>query len=149
MNRCTHLPAPRFPAWRIALITALLGLSLSASAQQSVRPFPPNALRGTMQVTQPPELLLDGQYARLSPGARIRGESNLLVLSGTLVGQSLVVNYVRDQQGMVKDVWVLNTTEAQQDMPGATASSNYVSGDAATTDSATTSGTPSTAPAQQ
>jgi hypothetical protein len=128
MNRCTQAPAPRTAAWRITLATALLGLSLSASAQESVRPFPANALRGTLQVTQPPELLLNGQKARLSPGARIRGVNNLLVMSGTLVGQSLTVNYVRDAQGMVHEVWLLNATEAQQRMPGAPAASNYQSG---------------------
>jgi hypothetical protein len=73
-------------------------------------------------------LLLNGQKARLSPGARIRGVNNLLVMSGTLVGQSLTVNYVRDAQGMVHEVWLLNATEAQQRMPGAPAASNYQSG---------------------
>ena len=149
MNRCTQAPAPRAATWRIALISALLGLGLSATAQDSVRPFPANALRGTLQVTQPPELLLDGQSARLSPGARIRGVNNLLVMSGTLVGQSLLVNYVRDAQGMVHEVWLLNATEAQQRMPGAPAASNYQSGypPASTDGSAPASGT--SAPAQQ
>ncbi|MBI2751604.1 MAG: hypothetical protein HYX43_20295 [Burkholderiales bacterium] len=127
MNRCTHLFAMRPPAWRIALISTLLGLSLSASAQQSVRPFPANALRGTLQVTNPPEVLLDGNAARLSPGARIRGVNNLLVMSGAIVGQSLVVNYVRDPQGLVHEVWVLNATEAEQRMPGAQPQRNYAS----------------------
>jgi len=105
----------------------MLGLALSAGAQQSVRPFPANALRGTMQITQPPELLMDGKYARLSPGARIRGDNNMLVMSGAIAGQSLVVNYVRDPLGLIHEVWILNATEAQQKMPGAPAQSNYVS----------------------
>ena len=117
MNRCTQTPSPRTATWRVTLATALLGLCLSASAQESVRPFPANALRGTLQVTQPPELLLNGQAARLSPGARIRGVNNLLVLSASLVGQSLTVNYVRDAQGLVHEVWLLNATEAKQRMP--------------------------------
>ena len=125
MNRCTQAPSPRTAAWRATLVTALLGLSLSANAQDSVRPFPANALRGTLQVTQPPEVLPNGQTARLSPGARIRGVNNLLVVSGALVGQSLVVNYVRDAQGMVHEVWLLNATEARQKMPGAPAQANY------------------------
>ncbi len=125
MNRCTQAPAPRTAAWKTAWVTALLGLCLSANAQDSVRPFPANALRGTLQVTQPPELLLNGQTARLSPGARIRGVTNLLVMSSSLVGQSLVVNYVRDAQGMVHEVWLLNATEARQKMPGAPAHGNY------------------------
>jgi hypothetical protein len=125
MNRCTQASAPRTAAWRIILATALLCMGLVAHAQDSVRPFPANALRGTLQVTQPPELLLNGQTARLSPGARIRGVNNMLVMSGALVGQSLVVNYVRDAQGMVHEVWLLNPTEARQKMPGMPAQGNY------------------------
>jgi len=125
MNRCTKAPTPRTATWRVLSVTTLLGLGLSVSAQDSVRPFPANALRGTLQVTQPPELLLNGQTARLSPGARIRGVNNMLVMSSSLVGQSLVVNYVRDAQGMVHEVWLLNATEARQKMPGAPAQGNY------------------------
>ena len=120
MAACLHAPPFGYSASR-----PRLGLSLSANAQDSVRPFPANALRGTLQVTQPPEVLLNGQTARLSPGARIRGVNNLLVVSGALVGQSLVVNYVRDAQGMVHEVWLLNATEARQKMPGAPAQANY------------------------
>jgi len=146
MNRCNHQSKPRSPARRIALMTALLGLALSASAQQSVRPFPANALRGTLQVTNPPEVLLNGSTARLSPGARIRGENNLLVMSGAIVGQSLVVNYVRDPLGQVHEAWILNATEAEQKMPGAPAQRNYISEayapTAAGNNAATTTATP-------
>ena len=75
-------------------------------------PIPAAAQRGVLQVLQPPEVLLDGQAARLSPGARIRGRDNLLALSAALVGQSLSVRYVRDPQGLVHEVWLL--TEAEQ-----------------------------------
>jgi hypothetical protein len=109
------------------LTTALLALATVASAQEAVRPFPPAAKRATLQVTYPPEILLNGQVARLSPGARIRGTNNMLVLSGSLAGQTLLVNYVKDPQGMVHEVWVLNATEARQPKEGATLPPNYVS----------------------
>ena len=129
MNRCNLLLSPLAPVWRRGLIatTLLLLAATSAHAQQAVRPFPAAAQRGVMQITYPPEMLLNGQTARLSPGARIRGTNNLLVLSGSLAGQSLLVNYVRDPQGMIHEVWLLNNTEAQQPMAGAPALSNYVS----------------------
>ena len=149
MNRCTTLPKLHSPARRVALIAALLGLSFSASAQHSVRPFPANALRGTMQVTHPPELLLDGRPARLSPGARIRAENNLLVMSGTLVGKSLVVNYVRDPQGMLHDVWVLNATEALQPLRGAAPLSNSQSDNALSSQGAGVVAAPATGRQQQ
>ena len=42
-------------------------------------------------VTQPPNVTLDGQPDRLSPGSRIRGANNMLQMSGALVGQNLLV----------------------------------------------------------
>ena len=101
MNRCTRPSSRLARIGRAGILTALLLAATAVGAQQSVRPFPPNALRGTLQVTNPPELLLDGRNARFSPGARIHAVNNLLVMSGTLAGQSLVVNYVRDSQGLV------------------------------------------------
>ena len=135
MNRCLRSPTTLASPWRAALLaTALLALANNASAQESVRPFPPAAKRATLQVTYPPEILLNGQAARLSPGARIRGTNNMLVLSASLAGQTLLVNYVKDAQGMVHEVWVLNATEAQQKREGSSLPPNYV------TDAVTASG---------
>ncbi len=122
MNRCCHAAATL-----AFLIPVFFGAGHNANAQESVRPFPTTALRGTLQVTNPPEVLLDGRPTRLSPGARIRGVNNLLVMSGSLVGQALVVNYVRDPQGQLHDVWLLNATEARQRMADAVPASNYQS----------------------
>ena len=44
--------------------------------------------------------------------ARIKGGSNLLVMSGAIVGQKLAVNYTIDTYGLVKDVWLLRPDEA-------------------------------------
>lgn len=83
---------------------------LPAAAQAS-RNFPATALRGEVVVTQPPELALNGRAARLAPGARIRGTDNLLVMSGAVVGQRLVVHYTRDSVGNLLDVWILTPAE--------------------------------------
>jgi hypothetical protein len=91
-------------------------LVLPAAAQQ--RPFPPNALRGELLVEQPPAVTLNGQPARLAPGARIRGENNLLQMSGALAGQKLIVHYTVDNYGLLLDVWVLSAAErARQPWP--------------------------------
>lgn len=116
MNRCTLTPCgalPFAPA-RLAslLLTLVLGTSPLAQAEALPRAFPDTALRGKMTVVQPPEITLDGQPARLSPGSRIRNVNNTLALSGTLVGQELTVNYLRDGQGLLHEVWVLNAVEA-------------------------------------
>ena len=80
----------------VTLVAALLVTALPAAAQLQ-RNFPANALRGELVVLQPPEALLNGGPARLAPGARIRGGDNLLVMSGTLSNQRLVVHYTLDQ----------------------------------------------------
>jgi hypothetical protein len=94
----------------VALTATLLACALPAAAQ-TPRNFPANALRGEIMVTQPPELVLNGRAARLAPGARIRGENNLLLTSGTLVSQRLVVNYTIDSYGLLLDLWVLTPQE--------------------------------------
>lgn len=101
---------PRCVAVAAGFIAAALLLPVAATAQ-SPRSFPLHALRGELTVTQPPEVLLNGEAARLAPGARIRGENNLLVLSGQAVGQKLVVNYTIDPIGLVMDVWILTPAE--------------------------------------
>ncbi|OLP05769.1 hypothetical protein BLL52_1995 [Rhodoferax antarcticus ANT.BR] len=118
MNR--WLRAFKAPLLILALCLTFVACLLPsvAEAQGMTRPFPAKALRGIFQVTTPPTILLDGAPARLSPGARIRGTNNLIVMSGTLVGQQLRVNYVRDGQGLIHEVWILTDAEAQQKRPG-------------------------------
>ena len=103
MNRCLA-----------SLLFAPVVLMGSALAQEAVRQFPPSTERGAMMVTQPPEVLINGRAERLSPGARIRGVDNLLVLSGQMVGQNYLVNFVREPHGLIHEVWVLTPAEAAQ-----------------------------------
>jgi hypothetical protein len=120
MNRCNailHNSPARRSLLRALLALPLLAASVTTWAQLGVRPFPPAAERGNLVVTAPPMLLLNGKPDRLSPGARIRGQNNLLVLSGTVIGQTLLVNYVRNPTGEVHDVWVLTPAEAALKLP--------------------------------
>ncbi|HEY6355672.1 MAG TPA: hypothetical protein VIY30_14390 [Burkholderiaceae bacterium] len=96
-----------------ALLLALV-LAGSALAQPVQRNFPVTALRGEISFGQPPEVLLNGQPARLAPGARIRGLNNLLVMSGALAGQRAVVNYTLDPLGLVLDAWILTDAERKK-----------------------------------
>ena len=82
-----------------------------------IRNFPATAQRAAMQVLQPPVILLNGQHERLSPGSRIRGSNNMLVMSGALVGQNLLVHYVREPLGLIHEVWILNEAETQLPPP--------------------------------
>ena len=134
MNRCiSHLLRLNLPqrVARAALTTLATLITLSAmpaNAQTApdftpvVRPFPAAALRGELVVTAPPSITLDGKAERLSPGARIRDANNLLVMSGALVNQKLVVNYLRESAGQVHQVWILNSEEIRQKRPNSKAS---------------------------
>lgn len=116
MNRCL-LPLETCAMRCVGSMLAFLVLQMDASAQTLGRPIPPLAQLGTLEVTQPPNVLLNGQPDRLSPGARIRGENNLLRLSATLVGKPLAVRYLREQNGQVHEVWILTAAEARAALP--------------------------------
>lgn len=102
------------------LSTAAAALALAVpmlAAAQLVRALPTNTLRGEAVFGQPPQLLLNGQPARLSPGARIKSPDNMLVLSGALIGQKLTVNYTVDTYGLLMDVWLLRDEDIVQPWP--------------------------------
>ena len=128
MNRCLASLRGRL-LFSSTLLVGLCGLSGDlAFAQGVVRQFPAAALRGTLQVTTPPDILINGKAERLAPGARIKGTNNLLVLSASLVGQNVLVNYLRDPQGQIREVWILNGQEAQEKRSGMEVVTNIVSG---------------------
>jgi len=125
MSRCVFVCAPvrsaRFASGvrrqvtgaLVALCVAGLWPAAARAADQPARQFPRNALRGEITIVQPPLVALNGNEARLAPGARIRGQNNLLVMSGSIVGQRMLVNYTVDPLGLVKDVWILRAEEAR------------------------------------
>ena len=124
MNRCLSACAS---SWRqkLAGLCALTTLALlphpvqaQAPTDQILRPFPEQARRGILRVTNPPEILIDGKPERLSPGARIRGTDNLIVLSNQLVGRDLPVNYTRESLGLVHEVWLLTPDEQARERAG-------------------------------
>jgi hypothetical protein len=97
----------------LAALLAFFVVTASGRVEAQVqRVFPQNALRGALVIGDPPEATLNGDPARLAPGVRIRGATNMLVMSGALSGARLLVNYTLDTSGLVKDVWILTPDEA-------------------------------------
>ena len=121
MKRCTLRFISAFFALT-ALLATLPAQAQSAEFKPAVRQFPPAALRGEMVVLAPPGITMDGQAERLSPGSRIRDANNLLVMSGTLVNQTLAVNYLRESAGQVHEVWLLNSEEVRLKRPNSKSS---------------------------
>jgi len=98
--------------YRCALAAVAAVCFASSAAAQVQRTFPQNALRGALQITSPADAVLNGKPARLAPGLRIRGQNNMLQMSGSLIGAKLLVHYTTDIDGLVMDVWVLTPAEA-------------------------------------
>ena len=97
-----------------AINTTAKDIFIINSYAQTMRNFPEAAVRGTIAFKAPPEIVLDGKPERLSPGARIKNEHNLLVLTAALAGKEFVVNYRRENiGGMVNEVWILTPEEAK------------------------------------
>jgi hypothetical protein len=95
-----------------ALLCAAAALVAPVPSQAELaRNFPADALRGDLQVVQPPEALLDGQPVRLAPGVRIRGENNLLLLTGAIAGSHRVVHYRLGLDGQIVEIWLLTEAE--------------------------------------
>lgn len=124
MNRCTpHLLGALFILAASATLAAPPAhAQTTAQFKPAIRTFPAAALRGEMVVVAPPAILLDGKADRLSPGSRIRDANNLLVMSGALVNQKIVVNYLREGAGNVHEVWILNSEEIKLKRPNTKAS---------------------------
>lgn len=96
-----------------AVITAVAScLVATAASAQLARNFSRDTLRGDLVLGIAPEAALNGKPARLSPGARIHGTNQMLVLPGTIVGQKFRVHYLQDTDGLIREVWILRPEEA-------------------------------------
>jgi hypothetical protein len=98
--------------WTRATLVAFSLAVPAAFAQGFVREAPQDVRPGVIAVSAtPPLITVDGQEARLSPGARVRDRNNMLVLSGSLAGKTLYTVYRREPGGLVHEVWLLNEEE--------------------------------------
>jgi hypothetical protein len=101
------------PRRRLLLAAATLALSAAtgAWAQVVTREAPRDVRPARLVVTLAPQATLNGQGARLSPGARIRDTRNLMVLPASITGQDLPVVYRTEPSGLVHEVWLLTEDE--------------------------------------
>ena len=119
MNRCTKsLMAALIFLGTLAGLAPLGAHAQTEELASTIRQFPKTAVRGELVVYMAPEITMDGKADRLSPAVRIRDSNNNLVLSANLISQKLLVNYVRDNTGLVHQVWILNRDEARQKISG-------------------------------
>ena len=108
-----------YSSFRRALIALLAAATVlpALPAWAEGRNFPVGARRGTMTPGQFPEIVINGNTRRMAPGGRIFGKKNLIVMSSSIQGSGLAVNYLEDAQGSIQTVWILTDFEAQQPPP--------------------------------
>lgn len=111
MNRWNAGALSGAVAWMAALLVAA-AIAWPATTQAQAGMTPQDLQYARLRVLQSPEILLDEQPARLSPGARIRHTSNLIALPASLTGQDLPVLFRREPGGLVHEAWVLREDEA-------------------------------------
>ena len=95
-----------------ALVLLLTSL-LAAAAAAQVRTIPQDAQRAQIRHVEANIVELNGVQAQLAPGAQIRDASNLIIIP-TSVPAGALVKYRLDENGQVREVWILTTTEAAQ-----------------------------------
>ena len=93
---------------RTALAIALL---LAGAAAAQLRTIPADAERAQIRHVQENVVELNGQRAQLAPGAQIRDTSNRVIVPTALPTDALV-KYRLDDNGQVREVWILTPEEA-------------------------------------
>jgi len=86
---------------------------LAPVAHAQLRSIPEQAKDGQIRHLQDMMVSIDGVAARLAPGVQIRDRDNRLVLP-TAVPPGSQVKYLLDEQGMVRQVWILTPAEANR-----------------------------------
>jgi hypothetical protein len=95
----------------LLVLLALATLSTVATAQ--LRTIPKEARLGVMRHLQGMHVEIDGKPQRLAPGAQIRSLQNRIIMPSAIPA-GIVVKYVIDSEGLVRNVWIVTEEEAVQ-----------------------------------
>lgn len=105
----------------LAALPLLAGLPAQAqplSPAAGTRTFPAQALRGELVIGTLPEVVLNGEPLRTTPGFRLFGPDGRLLMGHTLAGQKLAVNYVIEPSTRwLHTAWILSPQEAALQRP--------------------------------
>jgi hypothetical protein len=106
--------ALEFDMWTRRLLMCLLLTLTMLHAMAAPRSFPANAKRGVLTADVFPQVVIDGQIQRLSPGAKIISQKNTIVMTSVLMNNAYTVNYTVDAQGFIDRIWILTDEEMVQ-----------------------------------
>jgi len=91
----------------------LLLASLAIPAVAQLRTIPRDAQLAEIRHVQANIVELNGRQLQLAPGAQIRDASNRIMMP-TAVPAGALVKYRLDDNGQVREVWILSREEATQ-----------------------------------
>jgi hypothetical protein len=94
------------------LVLLALGV-FSTAATAQLRTIPKEARLGVMRHLQGMDVEIDGKPQRLAPGAQIRSLQNRIIMPNAIPA-GIVVKYVFDSAGQVRNVWIVTEEEAVQ-----------------------------------
>jgi hypothetical protein len=94
--------------FRLLIAVACLA---STAAYAQLRTIPDQAKRGEMRHLESMVVEIDGVAQRLAPGAQIRDASNRVIVP-TAVPARAPVKYLYNEEGLVRQVWILTPEEA-------------------------------------
>jgi hypothetical protein len=92
------------------LLAAAVAVLFAAAVHAQLRSLPAQAKAGKMRHVQESIVQIDGQLARLAPGAQIRDAHNRILLPAAVPAGSLV-KYTLNAEGQVSAVWILAPQE--------------------------------------
>jgi hypothetical protein len=95
----------------LRLVLAFAFLVSTVHAQ--VRAFPGDVKRGEIRHVENMMVQIDGTPQRLAPGAQIRDAANRVMMP-TALPAGAQVKYLLNEEGMVRQVWILTPEEAKQ-----------------------------------
>jgi hypothetical protein len=100
----------------LAVIFALFALNL-AHAETANRIFPKGIKVGILNGSQVPDIVIDDKARNITPSTRIYGQDNLLVKTGSLPAEKLIVAYRDNEYGDVDRIWILTAEEIVEIKP--------------------------------
>ncbi|MFZ6689444.1 hypothetical protein ACO0K0_16995 [Undibacterium sp. SXout11W] len=102
----------------LSILLVLAGLTAPSFAQVAAdRQFPPNAKRGILDMSNYPNVTMDGYPRRLAPSSRIFSVTNLIVMPSTLSDNNIVVHYTENGFKDIDQVWILTQSEIAKKLP--------------------------------
>jgi hypothetical protein len=97
-------------AYRLAAV-ALVGCVLSSVPASAARNLPKDARFGKLTAFAYPYASIGGKALRMSPGAKIYNEQNLIIMPAAMRQQAKVL-YRLDNAGSLSAIWLLTEHEA-------------------------------------